>query len=102
MSEATRGLDLDTTVVAASSVVAAGHPGETVILEPDSSAYFGLDEVGTRVWEEIQTPVKVAALVRTLEAEYDVERPVLERDVLALLAEMVDKGLVDVGRAGAA
>lgn len=97
-----RDIDLDTPVVAAQAVVAAGHPGETVILEPGSSAYFGLDEVGTRVWEEIQKPVKVSTLVDTLESEYDVDRPTLEHDLLALLREMAARGLIDVGGAGAA
>lgn len=95
-------IDLDTWVVAAQAVVAAGHPGETVILEPGSSAYFGLDEVGTRVWEEIQEPVQVSRILDRLASEFEVARGTLERDVLTLLREMAACGLIDIGGADTA
>ena len=74
--------------------------GETVILNMNAGVYFGLDGVGTRVWQLIATPHPVADLCERLRDEYDVDADRCERAVLALLREMADAGLIEVvGRA---
>ncbi len=69
---------------------------ETVILGVEAGRYFGLDEVGARVWELLQEPISVAAVCETLLSEYEVSASELEHDVLSLLNELSDKGLIDV------
>lgn len=76
--------------------VFADLTGEGVILEPESGMYYGLNQVGTRIWELIQEPTTVMALRDIILAEYEVELEQCERDILALLQDMVTKGLVGV------
>ena len=71
--------------------------GETVLLDLDSEFYFGLDEVGTRVWQMLQEGVNHDAMVDRLLSEYDVEREELERDVRELLGQLLESGLVRRG-----
>ena len=68
--------------------------GETVLLDIASGTYFGLDAVGARVWQLIEDDG--CSLLETcdrIDAEYDVARAVLEQDVLALAAQLVEHGL---------
>jgi hypothetical protein len=76
------------------SVVFRELDQEAVLLDLQNGVYFGLDAVGTRVWTlliEHGTPEQVCA--RMIE-EYDVSPQVLRDDVLRLVEELADKGLV--------
>jgi hypothetical protein len=68
--------------------------GETVLLDLASESYFGLDEVGTRVWQMLKTGMLKEAIVDTLLADYDVGREELETDVADLLDQLEAAGLI--------
>jgi len=68
--------------------------GETVLLDLDGESYFGLNEVGTRIWQLLQAEQTVGDALDTLSDEYDVSREQLESDVGELLARLSDAGLV--------
>ncbi len=68
--------------------------GETAILHLGSGTYYGLDAIGTRIWSLIPTTPRVADLVERLLQEYDVDRRVCEGDLLRLVGEMTEQGLV--------
>lgn len=70
--------------------------GEGVILDLKSASYFGLDEVGVRLWQLLQTDASLQAACDKLLAEFDVEAEQLEQDLLKLLAQLTDAGLVSV------
>ena len=67
---------------------------EVVILSVERGSYFGLDEIGSEIWRRLETPVRVDALCETLVENYDAERSIIERDVLALLEKLVAEELV--------
>jgi hypothetical protein len=68
--------------------------GETVLLNLEGESYFGLNEVGTRIWQLLQVEQSVADMMSTLTDEYDVSREQLENDVNDLLGKLTDAGLV--------
>ena len=68
--------------------------GETVLLDLEGESYFGLNEVGTRIWQLLKTSMTVGETLDTLEDEYDVEREQLESDVGELLGKLADAGLI--------
>ena len=70
--------------------------GEVVLLDLDSERYFGLDPVGTRIWHLIDQDLPLLQVLETLCAEYDAPRDRLETDLLALVAQLADAGLVTV------
>ncbi len=69
---------------------------EAVILNLASGAYYGLNEVGARVWDLIQQPCTVAKILHTLLTEYDVQPEVCEQDLTKILMEMKDVCLIEV------
>lgn len=84
------------TVVAAKDQVSCDLAGEAAILNLESGVYYGLDAVGARVWHLLQEPRTVQDVRETLLMEYEVERDRCERDLLALLQELVAAGLIEV------
>lgn len=71
--------------------------GESVLLDLASESYFGLDAVGTRIWQLLQGGADESGLVDALLDEYEVEREVLERDVAELLDRLAEAGLIERG-----
>lgn len=86
----------DSTVVAGTDQISSQLEGETVMLALSDGVYYGLDSVGARVWELVQTPRAVGEVCSRIEAEYDVEAGRCERDVLRLLGELVAAGMLEV------
>lgn len=70
--------------------------GESVILNLKSERYFGLDEVGTRIWDALICSETIAAAYQTLLLEYDVVPEQLQSDLYNLLEQLVEHGLINV------
>ena len=70
--------------------------GEAVLLDLASERYFGLDPVGTRIWTLLADDDHLQAICDTLCAEYDAPQDRLQTDLLALVAQLADAGLVTV------
>ncbi len=70
--------------------------GEAVILDLASASYFGLDGVGVRLWQLLEADPSLEAATGQLLAEYEVDRVRLEGDLLNLLNELEQAGLVTV------
>ena len=85
-----------TVVRAARSQVSTVLDGEAVLLELSRGVYFGLNEVGTRVWQLVQEPRDVASIRDAVCEEYDVTPERCLTDVSDLLERMRDEGLVEV------
>ena len=84
------------TVVAAKDQVSSDLGGEVAILDLTGGVYYGLDEVGARIWELIQEPIVVDQIQATLVEEYAADRTRIRRDVLAFLQRLADEELVEV------
>lgn len=89
-------LDADTRVVAARDQVSAELDGEAVVLSLADGIYYGLDPVGASVWALLEQPRTVAELRDAVVAEYDVDAPTAEADLLQLLRDLAARGLVEV------
>ena len=67
---------------------------ESVILNLESERYFGLDDVGTRFFTVLTSSESIEAACQQLAAEYDVGPQVLRQDLLGLVDQLVDQGLL--------
>ena len=84
------------TVVVSASQVSTSIGDEAVILGAEAGQYFGLKDVGARVWELVQEPQRVEALCAVIRADDDVGAEECERDVIDLLTDLHQRGLLDV------
>lgn len=71
--------------------------GEAVLLDMASEQYFGLDPVGTRIWELIDGQRTLAQIHGVLCDEYDVEPERIGDDLLALAESLLQAGLAKPG-----
>lgn len=84
------------TIVAASDVLATEFGDEVVILNLRDGVYYGLEDVGTRIWQLLQQPVSVLTIREAIVAEFDVESARCERDIRLLLTDLVARRLVEI------
>ncbi|MEM7064667.1 MAG: PqqD family peptide modification chaperone [Cyanobacteria bacterium P01_B01_bin.77] len=70
--------------------------GEVVILNLSSGVYYGLNDVGTRIWELIQHPCRFEQLHDVLQEEYDVPPDTCRQELLKLLLELKNACLIEV------
>jgi hypothetical protein len=71
--------------------------GEAVLLDLASEQYFGLDPVGTRIWQLLGEDGRLEHVFSVLCTEYSVEPSQLQGDLLVLVNELAQAGLVEVG-----
>lgn len=67
---------------------------ESVLLNLDSERYYGLDDVGTRFVSVLTTSDSIETAYERLRNEYDVDPQVLRNDLLALIENLIDQGLL--------
>ncbi len=76
--------------------------GETVLLNLKTEHYFGLDPVGTRIWQVLGETASAETVIARLLDEYEVDEPTLRADVERLIDELAKAGLLRFAQAEAA
>jgi hypothetical protein len=89
-------LSSDSVIVATARHVSADMGEEIILLHLENGLYFGLGNVGTRIWQLLEKPVTVREIERVLLEEYDVEPERCHAEVLRLVSDLVDQQLVEV------
>jgi hypothetical protein len=69
--------------------------GEGIVVRQAAGEVLVLSEVGARVLDLIQSGAPVGRLFTELAAEYDIERAILERDVMDYLQELLEAGIIE-------
>jgi hypothetical protein len=67
---------------------------ESVLLNLEAECYFGLDEIGTRMWQAVTTAPKIDDAYAQLLGEFDIEAELLRQDLSEQLGKLVDHRLL--------
>lgn len=89
-------LSKDSIVVVSIEQISCDLIGDAVILDLKKGIYYGLDEVGARVWTLIKEPRRVSEILDALIEEYDVDRDRCESDVMDLLRDLQGRELIEI------
>ena len=89
-----QAISLDHTVRVGDDTVFRELGGEAVLLQLDAWMYFGLDPVGTRLWQLIAERGRLRDVFEAAREEFEVDPATLERDLLALVHQLADRKLV--------
>lgn len=84
------------TISPTQSQISSELADEAVILNLDSGIYYGLNEVGARIWELIQQPRSFGELHKVLLEEYDVPAEACRQDLIKALSELKSANLIEV------
>lgn len=82
------------TLAPSPDVVFRALDGDAVLLDLASGTYFGLNQVGTRIWQLLDEGLAVEAIVDRLAAEYEAPPSTIEADVVRLLEELQSRRLI--------
>ena len=77
-------------------VLAQEVGGEAVLLDLAGERYFGLDPIGTRIWQLLADAPALAQVHATLCGEFDAAPERIGEDLLALVGQLSEAGLVQV------
>ncbi len=68
--------------------------GEAVLLQLETGRYFGLDDVGTRMWQLLADNGELEATYRSLLDEFEVEPERLKHDLMIFVDRLAGQSLV--------
>jgi hypothetical protein len=90
------GLSLSSRVRISETTLVQELGGEAVLLELSRGVYYGLDAIGTRIWNLLADGRTVDEAVAALVEEYDVTSPAAAADVLGLVRELQERRLLEI------
>ncbi len=74
--------------------------GEVVMLSIENSEYYGMDKVGSRIWQLLENPMPFKELVNRLMDEYEVTEEKCRQETLDFVKKMTEKKLLNYGVIG--
>ncbi len=86
----------ESVVMPAPGVLSADLGEGVAVLAPGTGIYYGLDDVGRRVWQLVEEVQTLGAIRDQMLAEYEVAPERLDQDLTALLGELAAEGLIVV------
>ena len=78
-------------------LMTADMNGSAVMMDIMTGKYYNLGEIGGRIWEILEEPMTVTALVGKLTDEYDVSAKQCRADIEPFLTKLLAQGLLVEG-----
>jgi hypothetical protein len=70
--------------------------GEVVMLSIENSEYYGMDKVGSRIWQLLESPLQLKELINKLMDEFDVAEEKCRKETLDFVKKMTEKKLLNL------
>lgn len=67
---------------------------EKVMMNIDKGKYYGLNSVGTRIWEIVSEPKTIDEIVEILLSEYEVSLEECRQAVIKFISRLQDEGMI--------
>lgn len=77
-------------------MLASAIDDELVLLSVSNSKYYGMDDIGTEIWNKLDKATKVEDIVEQILAEYDIQKTKLENDIIEYLKELSKNNIIKV------
>lgn len=68
--------------------------GEAVLIGIETGRYYGLDAVGTAIWNRLEQPCSIDALCAGLADEFEGDPAVIEEETRTFIDLLVERDLV--------
>ena len=89
-------IELNSLIVRGENILSTPIDNELVILNVAKNNYVGLDEIGMRIWELLEKPIRVDELCNQLSREFDATPKQIIDDVIPFLADLESEGIVNL------
>lgn len=87
---------LPTRVHISEHVISQELEDDCVLLDMASEQYYGLDDVGARIWQFFTEEDDIDAILTRLRAYYGADEGTLRHDLAAFISQLQAEGLVNV------
>jgi hypothetical protein len=77
-------------------LVSSDIDGEVVMMSIENGKYYGLDKVGSRIWELLEDQFLVSDLIDKLLGEFAVDRDTCEKDVMFFLQKLAGDNMLEI------
>ena len=74
-------------------IIHASMGNELVLMSMENGEYYGINEVGAKIWELLDNEMEICRLVENLEHIYEVESATCNRDLRSFLEPMIKKSI---------
>lgn len=69
---------------------------EVVMMDIDSGFYFGINGVGSVIWQHLSTAISLEDLVSNLMEEFNVDKQTCESDTMEFINNLLEKKIIRV------
>jgi hypothetical protein len=87
-------VELNTKLSRNTDILHAPVGTEAVMMSIEAGRYYGVNAVGARIWELLETPHTVEQLCALICDEFDVDAHTCEAAVLEFTRDLIDNGVV--------
>jgi len=94
-----RTIDTKAIVERCSEIVSAAVGEETAMLNIEQGKYYGLDDIGSHIWAQLEIPCSVDQICANLRERYEVDAETCFREVSKFIEELLEAGVVRIASA---
>lgn len=87
-------IKMDSKLTRNNDIIFSDMDGETVMMSIDNGEYYGINPIGSRIWNALETPHTPSEIIDMLLPHFDVTREQCLKDVIPFLERMVEKGII--------
>ncbi len=89
-------ITLDTIIQKKTDVLTSDLDGEKVMMSIEKGEYYGLGKTGTFIWDNIESPIKIKALIEMITENYNIDENKCFADIAPFIMDLIEKELVVV------
>ncbi|MGD8781906.1 MAG: lasso peptide biosynthesis PqqD family chaperone [Ignavibacteria bacterium] len=89
-------LNMDSVIAQNKNLVVSEINGETVMMSLEKGNYYGMNLIGSRIWEIVKEPKPVNEIVDELLKEYSVEKEQCVEDVTSYINKLLDENIIEI------
>lgn len=75
-------------------IFAAELDGEVCLFNPQSAVYLNLNSTGSNIWNLLEAPTTLDALISNLQARYAVDADICRSETERFVSEALEKGML--------
>ena len=90
-------IGIDSTVnCVAEKLLVSGLGEESVMMNIETGDYFGLNEVGSTIWNLIKEPIQVKVICEKLLEDFDIDEHTCKEKTIAYLEHLLEEDMLEV------
>ena len=77
-------------------VLSSAINSEHILLSLETNSYYGLEEVSSKIWELLKSPMSLDDIIHSLIGEYEVSKESCKQDTLLFLNALREENLIEI------